>query len=184
MSGENIREEVIAEEDCRKFLTFLLRNELYGIDITSVREVIEYIQATSITRIPLTPNYIGGVINLRGEVTPVIDLSARFFNITSDITKRTCIAILEMEDEDENIAVGIIIDAVNAVVDIPVSAIEETPGFGAKLRSDFINGIGTLNDKFIILLNPDNILNIKELSDFKAIRSAEQILSNPDNFLK
>lgn len=184
MKGQNVREEIAIEEEYRKFLTFLLRNELYGIDITSVREVIEYIQATSITRIPLTPNFIGGVINLRGEVTPVIDLSARFFNIISDITKRTCIAILEMEDEDENIAVGIIIDAVNAVVDIPLSGIEETPQFGAKIRSDFIKGIGKLNDKFIVLLNPATILNIKELSDFESIGGAEIILAGTDSFIK
>lgn len=158
-----------AEIQYSKYLTFHIGKELYGIEINNVKEVIEYLQSVNITRIPLTPNFIAGVINLRGEVTPVIDLNARFFNNKSVINKRTCIVIINVEDTDEKITLGVMIDSVDAVVDIPDGDIEATPPLGAKIRADFISGIGKIEGKFVILLNINTVLNIEDLSNFNLL---------------
>ena len=157
----------ITKNNSQKILTFLLNDELYGFEISCVKEVIEYVQSTNITGIPLTPNYIAGVINLRGEVTPVIDLKAKFSNSTSNVTKRTCIIITDIKDDDESVPIGVMIDAVNAVVDIRNDDIGETPGFGAKIPPEFISGITKFKNSFIILLNINRVLNIHELSEFR-----------------
>ncbi len=152
------------EENIRQFLTFHVGSEAYGIEVNNVREVIEY---EEVFRIPAVPGYISGVINLRGEVVPVIDLAYRFFHRTSEITKLSCIVIVEVESGNEVMLIGFVIDAINAVLDLPGNSIEPTPSFGAKIRSEFISGVGKVNDKFIILLHVNKVLDIDELSDFE-----------------
>ena len=171
-----LTKDIQLEENSSKYLIFLIGSELYGIDIKDIREVIEYNQLNNITRIPMVPEYIRGVINLRGEVLPVIDLSSRFYNQKNDITKRTCIIIFEIKDVDEKMLIGGMIDAVSAVIDISQDEIDPTPEFGAKIRSDFISGIGQDNEEFIILLNIDKVLDINELSNFNFLNDVNNSL--------
>ena len=145
------------------YLTFVIGKELLGIPVSSVREVIEY---KKVFKTPRVPDYIRGVINLRGEVVPVIDLSARFYNIKSSVIGTSAIVIVEVEENRHKTAVGVIIDAVRAVVEISGEKIDATPDIGSRIRPDFITGIGKVEKDFVILLKTDSILNIEELSDF------------------
>jgi purine-binding chemotaxis protein CheW len=149
--------------NARQYLTFHIGNEIYGVEVNNVREVIEY---EHVYKIPTVPSFIRGVINLRGEVVPVVDLSSRFYKRASDITKLSCIVIVEVEDRDDTIMLGFVIDSINAVIDIPEEKIETTPGFGARIRTEFISGIGKIDSNFIILLNMHKVLDISELSNF------------------
>ena len=144
-----------------QFLTFSLSDQLFGIDILDVKEILEY---GGITRIPLVPDYIRGVLNLRGNVVPVIDLKARFDWGTSEESKLTCIVIVEASADNETTELGIMVDAVNEVSNLSEDEIQATPNFGAKIRLDFISSIGKKDDKFVIILDVDNVLSIEELS--------------------
>jgi purine-binding chemotaxis protein CheW len=143
-----------------QFLTFVLGSEIFALGILAVKEIIEY---DSVTAVPMMPDCIRGVINLRGAVVPVMDLAVRFGRPPAAVTKKTCIVIVETKLEDEQHVIGIVVDAVNAVLDIPVSEIEPPPTFGAKIRPDFIQGMGKVNGKFIILLNADQVLSSEEI---------------------
>lgn len=147
-------------EDARKYLTFLIGSEKYGVDIVNVKEIIEYGQ---VTRVPLAPQSIRGVLNLRGSVVPIVDLSSRFYGYRSTITRLSCIVVVEIEQREERIPIGLLIDALHEVVDIQPENTEQTPGFGAKIRTDFIQGIGKTHGRFVILLNLDRVLDIEEL---------------------
>ena len=149
-------------DDIVLYLTFSLEKELFGIHVSEVREVIEYKQ---VFKMPRVPDYLKGVINLRGEVVPVIDLNSRFYNKISGITGTTAIVIVEMDDDSHKIPIGIMIDQVKAVTELYENKIESVPEIGSKIRTDFIEGIGKVEDQFVILLNVKNILNIEELSD-------------------
>lgn len=162
------------EQENRNFiqlLTFCQNSEIYAIHIEAVREVIDTID---ITPIPLVPNYIRGVINLRGNVLPVVDLTARFFNHQSEIGKFTNIVVLEVKSGDELVIVGLMIDAVKEVVMFPEDQIDATPDFGTRIRTDYIAGVARHADNYLILLDIDTLLNIEELADFNcAISSGE-----------
>ena len=129
------------DEAPSQYLTFSLSGEMFGVGILNVKEIIEY---GNLTEIPMMPNFIRGVINLRGAVVPVIDLSARFGGKTTEVGRRTCIVIVEVPDEDTRHDIGIIVDAVSEVLEIPGSEIEPPPSFGAKIRADFIFGMGKI----------------------------------------
>lgn len=147
--------------DHRQYLTFMLGGETFAICILRIKEIIEY---HGLTEVPLMPACIRGVINLRGEVVPVLDLSARFGKQPSPVTKRTCIVIIEgPRDEVSRQDIGVVVDAVNAVQEIPVSDIEPPPAFGTHIRTGFIEGIGKINGKFVILLNIGQVLSQDEL---------------------
>lgn len=148
-------------EDESQFLTFSLGKEMFAIGILNIKEILEYGQ---ITTVPMMPQFIRGVINLRGAVVPVVDLSARFVGKQSEVTKRTCIVILDIETEDGRQDIGIVVDAVSAVLEIPATEIEAAPAFGAKIRTDFIAGMGKINGKFVIILNVDTVLSVDELA--------------------
>ena len=120
------------------------------------------------TAVPMMPACIRGVINLRGSVVPVMDLSARFGNKAAQVTRRTCIVIVEIEAEGERRDVGVIVDAVNEVLEIAAGEIEPAPAFGSRIRSDFIAGIGKVNGKFVILLNVDRVLSTDEIGALAA----------------
>jgi purine-binding chemotaxis protein CheW len=149
-----------AEAEQTQYLTFMLGTEVFALGILAVKEIIEY---DSITVVPMMPDCIRGVINLRGAVVPVMDLSVRFGRPAAAVTKRTCIVIVEARLEDEQHVIGVVVDAVNAVLDIPAAEIEPAPTFGAKIRSDFIQGMGKINGKFIILLDANQVLSIEEI---------------------
>ncbi len=146
-----------------QYLTFMVGNETYGVDVSRVREVINYERVFPVPRVPL---FIRGVINLRGEVVPVIDLSCRFYGKTAVEGKMTSIVIMEIESEGEFIHVGAVIDAIHAVEEIPEDNIEHTPEFGSKIRHDYIFGVGKTDGRFIIILNLPRVLDVAELSDF------------------
>jgi purine-binding chemotaxis protein CheW len=160
-----------------QFLTFQLAGEVYAIDILHIREIIEY---GNLTPVPLVPDFIAGVINLRGSVVPVIDLGARFGNSATQITKRTSIVIIEIADGDKMLEIGITVDLVNEVLDIKRSDIEPAPSFGASIRTDFISGMGKVNGRFMILLDVDRVLSIDELSALGGMRSSRETTENQD----
>ena len=149
-------------DDMVLYLTFLLGKDLFGIQVSEVREVIEYKQ---VFKIPRVPDYLKGVINLRGEVVPIIDLHSRFYNTVCNVTGTTSIVVVEMDDDNHKIPIGVMIDSVKAVTELYENNIESVPEIGSKIRSDFIEGIGKLEDQFVILLKVQNILNIEELSN-------------------
>jgi purine-binding chemotaxis protein CheW len=151
-----------------KFLTFSIGKELYGMDIGSIKEIMEY---SSVTRVPRTPLHVRGVLNLRGNVVPIIDLSARFYGYPSTVTRYSCIVVVELDVAEERLTIGVMIDALREVVDVQEEDIENTPGFGAKIRNDFIAGIGKVHGEFVIMLNLERVLDIEELAAFE-IRTA------------
>jgi purine-binding chemotaxis protein CheW len=152
---------VKVDETPSQYLTFLLGGEMFAVGILNVKEIIEY---GHLTEIPMMPAFIRGVINLRGSVVPVIDLSARFGGKTTEVSRRTCIVIVEVSDGDLRHDIGIMVDAVSEVLDIPGSEIEPPPSFGAKIRADFIFGMGKVNGKFVIILNIDKVLSVEEIA--------------------
>ena len=148
-------------EEAHQYLTFALSGEMYAVSILNVKEIIEY---GKLTEIPMMPAFIRGVINLRGRVVPVIDLAARFGGKQSAIGKRTCIVIVELAAGDERRELGIIVDAVSEVLEIPGSEIEPPPSFGAKIRADFIAGMGKVNNKFVIILKIERAISSDDLA--------------------
>ncbi|WP_420428000.1 chemotaxis protein CheW [Algiphilus sp.] len=149
------------EDDMRQYLTFRLHDELYGIDILRVREIIEY---GKVTPVPRMPDCVRGIINLRGSVVPVLDLGKRFTKVATEVTPKTCIVIAEIEEDGGIVEIGVIVDAVNEVSDIDDDDTEAPPSFGGRIRQDFIQKIGKLEDHFVIVLNVDKVLDIDELS--------------------
>jgi purine-binding chemotaxis protein CheW len=143
-----------------QYLTFMLGAEVFAIGILAIKEIIEY---TSVTDVPMMPPYLRGVINLRGVVVPVVDLSVRFARAPSPVTKRTCIVIIEIQTQGEGQDVGVVVDAVNAVLDIPPADIEPPPAFGTRLRTDFIHGMAKVDGKFIVLLAVGHILAFEQM---------------------
>ena len=149
------------QQDQQQYLTFNLGGEVFAIGILAIKEIIEY---GNLTEVPMMPDFIRGVINLRGAVVPVVGLSARFGRAATQITRRTCIVIIEMEADGERQDVGVIVDAVNEVLEILHQDIEPAPAFGAKIRTDFISGMGKVNGKFVILLNVNRVLSVDEMA--------------------
>lgn len=145
----------------QQYLTFMLGREVFALNILNIKEIIEYGQ---LTEVPKMPAFIRGVINLRGAVVPVIDMAARFDKPTADITRKTCIVIIEVAHAEGTQVVGMMVDAVNEVVDIEAANIEPAPSFGANIRADFIEGMGKIEGKFIILLNVNKVLSVDEIS--------------------
>ena len=146
--------------DHKQYLTFMLGGEVFAIGILCIKEIIEY---AGLTEVPMMPECIRGVINLRGAVVPVLDLSARFGKKAGEVTKKTCIVIVEVQSGEERHDMGVVVDAVNAVLEIPASEIEPPPAFGAKIRTDFIEGMGKVDGKFVILLNVNRVLSVAEI---------------------
>lgn len=146
----------------QQFLTLTLGEELFALPIEHIREIIEF---GGLTEIPLMPSFLRGVINLRGAVVPVIDLSVRFGRERTTIAKRTSIVILEVPHGDDLQLLGIIVDAVNAVLEVQPQQLENRPNFGARIRADFIAGILKQNEQFIIVLDIPQVLSLDELAE-------------------
>jgi len=138
-----------------KYLTFALAHEEYGLEILKVREIIGYIEVTAV---PQTPHYVRGVINLRGQVIPVVDLRAKFGMETTGVTDETCIIVVEITLAGRKSNTGIVVDRVQEVLDIEAGCIEEPPQFGASVNTDFILGMGKVGDSVKILLDIDRVL--------------------------
>jgi purine-binding chemotaxis protein CheW len=138
-----------------KYLTFALEPEEYGLEILKVREIIGYMD---ITAVPQTPHHVKGVINLRGQVIPVIDLRAKFGMETAEVTEQTCIIVVETSQGNRKFSTGIVVDRVQEVLDIAGENIEEAPQFGSSVNTDFILGMGKIGESVKILLDIDKVL--------------------------
>lgn len=147
------------ESNTKQYLTFTLRDEDFAVDIGKVREVLD---VTTLTKIPRMPQFISGVINLRGSVVPVMDLGYRLGMAPVEFAKNTCVMIVETEIDGATVAMGTVADAVQMVVDLHGDEIEPVPHMGASINTDFITGMGRQEDKFLILLNIDKVLSSKE----------------------
>ena len=138
-----------------KYLTFTLANEDYGIGILKIKEIIGMMP---ITKVPRCPEFVKGVINLRGKVIPVMDLRMRFSVDAAEFTERTCIVVVEVNSGSGNLIVGLIVDSVSEVLNIKSEDIEETPGFGTKVDTDYILGMAKMSGGVKILLDIDKVL--------------------------
>lgn len=146
-----------SEEAVRQYLTFLLGGEQYGIEILSVQEIKGY---TGVTSLPNTPRHIRGIMNLRGTVIPVVDLRIRFGMPEQEYTKFNVVIVLKLRTK----AVGLVVDAVSDVLDIAASDLKEAPEYGARTDSRFIQGIATMGEKLVVILDIDKLLTDDEIS--------------------
>ncbi len=152
----------VATNEEQQYLTFLLGGEMFAIAILYIKEIIEF---GNLTEVPMMPAFIRGVINLRGSVVPVVDLSARFGRHRTEVSRRTCIVIIEAESSDGSKQdIGVMVDSVSEVLEIPRGEIEPPPAFGARIRADFIQGMGKVAGKFVIILDANQVLSVDELS--------------------
>ena len=156
-----------AAAQTHQYLTFSLGGEMFGVGILNVKEIIEY---GELTQIPMLPGFIRGVINLRGAVVPVIDLAARFGAAGATVQKRTCNVIVEVRQDDLQHDIGIMVDAVSEVLEISGADIEPAPSFGAKIRADFIAGMGKVEGKFVIILDIQKVLSAEEIASIGELR--------------
>ncbi len=158
-----------ARSGTAKFLSFTLAGEIYAMPIERVKEIIEFGQLTSV---PMMPDYMRGVINLRGAVVPVIDMARRFGKPATVVGRRTCIVIVELtRGADDARVMGVMVDAVNAVLDIEASAIEPPPSFGTVVRPDFLTGMAKVKGRFVVVLDVEKTLSVEDLL---ALREATQ----------
>ncbi|PLY13208.1 MAG: chemotaxis protein CheW [Desulfuromonas sp.] len=149
-----------------QYLTFRLGEESFGIDVLKVREILDFIE---VTKVPKAPDYMLGVINLRGSVVPVVDLRKRFAIESGERTKDNCIIVLEINLNGDELKVGIIGDMVEEVIDLRSEQIEPPPKLGSQLRAEFIVGMGKQDENFIILLDIDKIFSDEELSLVRSV---------------
>jgi purine-binding chemotaxis protein CheW len=161
MNGLIKQKKNIASAVSKQFLTFRIGNENYGLELSQTREIIEY---SGITEVPLMPKFLRGVINLRGEVVPVIDLAVRLGRSSIEVQRRTCIIVVELTNNDQHHVLGLLADAVSEVIEMDDESIEDAPSFGANIRAEFIQGIAKQGEEFVVLLDANNALSIRELA--------------------
>lgn len=158
-------------EEPQQYLTFSLDSATLAIGILRITEIIEF---RELTPVPMMPSFIRGVLNLRGAVVPVVDLKARFGRGPADVSRRTCVVIVELRSQSDGSKqdIGVMVDQVNAVIEIAPHDIEAPPAFGTGLRPDFISGLGKLNDRFVVILDLENLLCVEELAAAAATAAA------------
>lgn len=149
----------------KQYLTFNLDKELFTVDVSRAQEVLEF---KSITRVPQTPDFMRGVINLRGSVVPVVDLRLKFGMSETENTVDTCIIVVELTLEGENTVLGVLADSVQEVIDLNPDEIEPPPKIGSSIKTDFIVGMGKKDSNFVIILNFDRVFSIEEMESVKA----------------
>ncbi len=156
MNDENVQTADLAG----KYLTFRLADEEYGLQILKVQEIIGML---TVTRVPQTPDFIRGVINLRGKVIPVVELRVKFDLETCADDETTCIIVVQVEREEDTLTMGILVDAVSEVVDIATDQLEPPPDFGTAVDTAFILGMGKVHEKVVMLLDIDRVLSAEEI---------------------
>jgi purine-binding chemotaxis protein CheW len=159
--------------ETRQYLTFKLGNEIFAIEVSKVREVLDL---TTITAIPRTPEFMSGVINLRGCVVPVVDLRLCFDMSKTESTRNTCIVVVEVLMENESTIIGALADSVEEVVDLEPDQIEPAPRIGTQIRTDFIKGMGKREAQFIMILDIDRVFSGDELSAIRAADASKQLV--------
>ena len=159
--------------DTRQYLTFKLGDEVFAIDVSKVREVLDF---TTITKIPRTPDFMSGVINLRGNVVPVVDLRLCFEMSKTEKTVNTCIIVMEVRLEGELAVVGALADSVEEVIDLEPDQIQPAPRMGTQIRTDFIKGMGKRDAQFIMILDIDRVFSAEELAEARAQSLAQPLV--------
>lgn len=167
-NSEKVNEQGVIKSE--KYLTFNLAGEQYGLEILKVKEIIGLMD---ITRVPRIPDFVRGVINLRGKVIPVIDLRKKFSMESTEDTEQTCIIVVDIFQEGTSLQMGIIVDSVSEVLDIQEDTIEETPTFGTAVSTNFIKGIAKTKGGVKILLNIEEVLTTEELQSVTETTIAE-----------
>jgi len=155
--------------ETRQYLTFKLGNEVFATDVAKVREVLDL---APITVIPRTPEFMAGVINLRGSVVPVVDLRLRFGMSKTESTRKTCIVVVEVLLDSESMVIGALADSVEEVIDIEPEQIEPAPCIGTHIRTDFIKGMGKRDNNFVMILDIDRVFSAEELTSIRAQEKA------------
>lgn len=145
-----------------QYLTFNLSDEVFALDVAKVREILEI---TNITKVPQTPDFMRGVINLRGSVVPVIDMRLKFGMSATEQTVNTCIIVVEVNMDGDTVVLGALADSVQEVVEMEPESIEAAPHIGTKLNTDFIKGMGKIDDHFVMILDIDMVFSSDELSE-------------------
>ncbi len=147
--------------EVRQYLTFKLGQEIFALDVGKVREILDY---TSITKVPQTPDYMKGVINLRGSVVPVVDMRLKFNMPAQERTVNTCIIVVEISIDQEETVLGALVDSVQEVFELEPSQIEPPPRIGTGMNTDFILGMGKRDDSFVIILDIDKVFTTEEMN--------------------
>ena len=155
---------VFSITDTRQYLTFQLGEEVFAIDVSHVREILEF---TTVTKVPKTPDYMRGVINLRGSVVPVLDMRLKFGMTRTDKTVNTCIIVVEVSFEGETTIIGALVDSVQEVFELDPDKIEPAPRIGIKLKTEFIKGMGKVENDFVMILDIDKVFSADELTDIQ-----------------
>lgn len=145
-----------------QYLTFKLSDEVFALDVAKVREILEI---TNITKVPQTPDFMRGVINLRGSVVPVIDMRLKFGMSATEQTVNTCIIVVEINMDGDTVVLGALADSVQEVVEMEPESIESAPHIGTKLNTDFIKGMGKVDSRFVMILDIDKVFSSEELTD-------------------
>jgi purine-binding chemotaxis protein CheW len=166
-----------AEQNVQQYLTFMIGGEEYAVSLLKVKEIIEY---DTVTQVPKTPEWIRGVINLRGSVVPVIDLAVKFRQAPSVAAKLTCIVITEVQCGDEAAVMGIMADSVRQVIDLRPQDIEEPPTFGTRIRVDYMLGMARSGKKFCLLLDTEKVLSTDELLELPESVELATATSQPE----
>jgi purine-binding chemotaxis protein CheW len=160
------QETEVATSKAGKYLTFELGNEAFALEITKVQEIIGILP---VTRVPKLPDFVRGVINLRGKVIPVIDLRRKFGFGAREDTARTCIIVAQINRDDRQVITGILVDEVCEVLDVAADQIDAAPDFGAAVNTDFIPGMGRIGDRVVMLLDVDRVLSSGEVDSVELI---------------
>jgi purine-binding chemotaxis protein CheW len=157
--------------ETRQYLTFKLSEEVFGVDVAQVREILDYVK---ITKVPQTPDFMCGVINLRGSVVPVVDMNLKFGMAKTEKTVNTCIVVVEVNLDGNTTIIGALVDSVQEVFEIESQNIEPAPRIGTRLKTDFIKGMGKQDDRFIIILDIDKVFTTEEL---ELVQSSGNVLT-------
>lgn len=169
MAREAVADTIEAGREAAQFLSFTAGATSYGFPVERVREVVAY---AAVLPIPRAPEHVHGVINLRGEVLPVIDLSCVLYGHRTPVTESTGIMFVETGFRGETVVVGAMIDSVEAVIAIAANDIDDAPAFGHRINPDFISGIGAIDGRFVVLLDVDRVLDVEALSRFGSAETA------------
>jgi purine-binding chemotaxis protein CheW len=156
--------------EATQYLTFKLDEEIFAFDVAKVREILDF---SDITKVPQTPDFMRGVINLRGSVVPVVDMRLKFGMSRTEKTVNTCIVVVEVATEGETTVLGALADSVQEVIELDPGQIEPSPRIGTKLRTDFIRGMGKQDGKFIMILDIDKVFSSDEITLVQEVEGHE-----------
>jgi len=162
---------VAAMTEMTQYLTFTLGEDVFAIDVTMAREVLD---VCDVTRVPQVPEYMLGVINLRGSVVPVIDMRRKFGMPAAEKTRDSCIVVVEVDVDGESVVVGALADSVREVLDLTPDQIEPPPRIGTRLKTEFIKGMGNLDDRFVIILDINRVFSAEELALVQGLAEASE----------